>query len=311
MEIKFSNLSKEQTKELLPDGEVILLGYRGSISHDMFRPSNDPNSIDDKDVMGVFIPKVEYYLGMKTPKNHDRFIGEWDVVNYEFKKFVSLLLKNNPNVLSMLWLAPNHYIHKTEEGDELIANRDIFVSKEAYHSFTGYAYGQLKRMTALNQEALEKINQRKEALVAEGASFVDGVPTLPAGAEKPLVELLRQYEELRSKYFSGYMGDKRKSLVEKHGYDAKNAAHLIRLLRMGIEFLVDGELRVSREDKQELWDIKDGKWSLEKVQSEAEKLFELSRVAYVRSTLPAKPNYDAAEKLCVKLLSKRLFNVNI
>jgi predicted nucleotidyltransferase len=48
--------------------------------------------------------------------------------------------------------------------------------------------------------------------------------------------------------FKGYMGDKRKALVERHGYDTKNAAHLIRLLRMGIEFLRDGELNVQRHD---------------------------------------------------------------
>ena len=54
----------------------------------------------------------------------------------------------------------------------------------------------------------------------------------------------------------GYMGEKRKRLVEKFGYDTKNASHLIRLLRMGMEFLVDGELHVEREDAKELLRIK-------------------------------------------------------
>jgi len=52
------------------------------------------------------------------------------------------------------------------------------------------------------------------------------------------------------------MGAKRKSLVEKFGYDTKNAAHLILLLRMGIEFLSVGVLHVKRHDAQELLEIK-------------------------------------------------------
>jgi len=43
----------------------ILLGYRGSISHGMFVPSKDPNSIDDKDVIGICIPPMDYYYGLK------------------------------------------------------------------------------------------------------------------------------------------------------------------------------------------------------------------------------------------------------
>jgi len=53
---------------------------------------------------------------------------------------------------------------------------------------------------------------------------------------------------------------KRRELVRRLGYDAKNAAHLIRLLRMGIEFLTEGTLHVERVDAPELLDIKHGAW---------------------------------------------------
>jgi len=42
------------------------------------------------------------------------------------------------------------------------------------------------------------------------------------------------------------MGKKRRELVMRVGYDSKNAAHLIRLLRMGIEFLTEGTMYVER-----------------------------------------------------------------
>jgi len=63
------------------------------------------------------------------------------------------------------------------------------------------------------------------------------------------------------------MGTKRKMLVEKYGYDCKNAAHLIRLLRMGVEFLKDGRLYVMREDAKQLIEIKRGEWTLEQVKA--------------------------------------------
>ena len=100
------------------------------------------------------------------------------------------------------------------------------------------------------------------------------------------------------------MGAKRKELVRRVGYDAKNAAHLIRLLRMGIEFLVDGELHVERADAEQLLSIKRGEWTIERVKEEAERLFKLAEEAYVRSSLPAKPDVKKAEGLCIAIISR-------
>lgn len=235
--------------------DSILIGYRGSIAHGMYIPNSQPDSIDDKDVMAICIPSIEYYYGLRefgSRGTKEIKHNEWDIVTYELRKFVRLLAKGNPNVLCMLWLSPTDYIKKTVESSLIIQNKQLFASKAVYHSFTGYAHGQLHRMTHHT--------------------------------------------------YRGYMGEKRKRLVEKHGYDTKNAAHLIRLLRMGIEFLNEGELHVKREDSQQLLDIKRGEWTLEKVQSEADRLFKRAEAAYDNSTLPAKPNMDEINKLCVNIL---------
>lgn len=303
MTIQLKNLSIEQTAELVPVERMILLGYRGSVAHGMYTPSSDPNSIDDKDIMGVYVGELEHYLGFGRQEVFERFIGEWDAVSYELRKFVGLLTKQNPNVLSLLWLPENYYIHKSEFGQRLVESRALFASKDAYHSFVGYAHGQLKRMTHLNQEALTDIRRRADEIVRAGATIDDdtGEAKLPPGASGELREAVRQYAGLRSKYFSGYMGNKRKRLVERFGYDTKNAAHLIRILRMGIEFLTEGRLHVEREDKLELLAIKRGEWPLEKVQREAETLFQLAREANVRSPLPPEVDKRAAEELCMTL----------
>ncbi len=88
------------------------------------------------------------------------------------------------------------------------------------------------------------------------------------------------------------------------GYDAKNAAHLIRLLGMGIEFLTEGTLLVERADAAELLDIKRGEWPLEKVKSQAEHLSQLAQEAYVRSSLPPEPDRERAKRLCVEMISE-------
>lgn len=91
----------------------------------------------------------------------------------------------------------------------------------------------------------------------------------------------------------------------------KHASHLIRLLRMGIEFLNDGELYVTRQDAQQLVDIKQGKWTLDQVKKEADKLFDHLKDAYYRSKLPTKPNYEAINDLCVELVRDHYKEKNI
>jgi len=233
----------------------ILAGYVGSISHGTYVSSKDPLSIDDKDVMGLCVPPQRYYLGLCTfgsRGTQEIKRNEWDIVVYEAKKGIGLLKQGNPNVLAILWLAPNHYIRKTSAGQLLLDNRHLFVGRHVYRPFIGYATAQLRKMT--------------------------------------------HYK------FEGYMGQKRKALVDKFGYDTKNAAHLIRLLRMGIEFLKDGELYVLRHDVQEILSIKRGEWGLEKVKAEAERLFIVAEEAYLQSSLPVSPDKEAISQLCEEVI---------
>lgn len=241
----------------IPEDWVILHAWRGSIAHGMYEPSNQPGSVDDRDTMAVVIPDNTYYYGLNEfgSRGTKEFMeGEWDIVVYELQKVMRLLEKGNPNVLSLLWLPDNLYIKRSEVGENLILNRDVFSGRHVYHSFAGYANAQLHKME-------------------HGA-------------------------------FNGYMGEKRKGLVEKYGYDTKNAAHLIRLLRMAIEFLRDGRLIVDRGgyDATELLDIKHGSWSLEKVKREAERLFRRAEDAYDRSTLPPVPDHEVINELCTNYI---------
>lgn len=103
--------------------------------------------------------------------------------------------------------------------------------------------------------------------------------------------------------FEGYMGAKRKKLVEKYGYDCKNAGHCIRLLKLGIYLLNTGTLQVYREhDRQLLIDIKTGKYPLPEVQLMAEKLFTELSNAYANSILPMENNKETINTLLVEII---------
>lgn len=313
LDIKLKGLSPEQVATLLPEG-LISLCWRGSVAHGMYVPKSDPDSIDDKDVMGVYVGPLEHYLGFGRNDVYEKWEGEWDCVFYELKKFIGLLLNCNPNVLSLLWVKPNGTIYESSLGQRLRENRSIFVTKKAYHSFSGYAHDQFKKMVSFNQQAQELMAQLEQQLISFGVDpdscddghslrRLDGQPFV--GATTEMMEVVKRYRGKRRRYYSGgYMGQKRRELVRRVGYDAKNAAHLIRLLRMGIEFLTEGTVHVERADATELLDIKRGTWPLEKVKSEAERLFGLAQEAYVRSSLPPEPDRSRAERLCVEMISE-------
>jgi len=88
----------------------------------------------------------------------------------------------------------------------------------------------------------------------------------------------------------------------------KHASHLIRILRMGIEFLGNGRLQVQRKDAGQLLEIKRGEWSLEQVKVEAERLFAAAEMAYSLSRLPFWPDKEKINKLCIDMAEILLYH---
>lgn len=118
-----------------------------------------------------------------------------------------------------------------------------------------------------------------------------------------------QLRKMRADTFQGYMGAKRKALVERHGFDCKGAAHGLRLLRMCVEYLETGVMNVWREhDAEEIRAIKRGAWPLAEVQAEANVWFDRAAKAVDGSPLPAEPNYARAEELLVEIQREHWYN---
>lgn len=246
----------DQRKEIRSPENLIYLCYRGSIAHNMYIPSTDPNSVDDVDLLGVYLLPPNYYVGLSQHKLENPTTVEimepvdgvlLDCIFYELRHYTKMALRCNPNIFSALWAEPQHHILMTPAYKKIYDVKDLCLSRlQAYEAFTGYANGQLKRMTHFDHK--------------------------------------------------GYMGEKRKALVSRFGYDTKNAAHLIRLLKMGIEVLETGKMQVYRtDDRDMLLAIKTGRWTLDNVKNYAEELFEKAKAAYEKSNLRETPERGAVE----------------
>lgn len=233
---------------------LVLLGRRGSEAHGTYVPPTDPNGIDDRDLMGIVIPPASYYFGLDEWEGEEEINGVWDVVLYSFKKFVRLLMKQNPNVLSLLWLDPQDMLLENDAGRLLVRRKELFAERDlAYEAFVGYAHGQLHKMT--------------------------------------------------SGEYKGFMGAKRKALVDKYGYDCKNAAHLVRILHMGEEFQRTGALRVKRTwDVEMIREIKRGEWGIQQVHDYTDDAFLKIAAARERSVLPEKMDRGQVNDLLVKIM---------
>lgn len=301
----------------VPTGSV-LVANRGSVAHGMYVPKNDPSHIDDIDVVGIVIAPIEHYIGLTewgSRGTKEQWQGQYDCVWYEIKKAITLLLQGNPNILSLLWLEPVHYLMIGQAGSLLLTNRRLFVGKHVYDSFAGYASAQLLKMESRNPSDVREyigityeLKRRgvhpTDQNLPEDWRFHDFTDCSDWSTEK-LHQRLKHYQKKGENL--GYLGDKRKQLVLEHGYDAKNAAHCIRLLRMAKEFLSTGDMQVYRRtDRDELLDIKAGKWKLEDIKNLAEQLFAEVKQAKDSSFLPPKPDRKAVETLLVNILKESL-----
>ena len=241
---------------------LIVLALMGSHSHGTYLPPEEPDAVDDVDLMGLVVPPLPFHIGLPRWEHWRLQADELDVVIYSLDKAFRLLLKSNPNIVGLLWLRDDEYLHRHETFELLRSRRAIFSSQAAADSFAGYAYDQLKRMEAFDLERMAEYEALTKEIRGPLAEVLEAdrakLEHIARHWTLPL-ETLNRFRKLHHEHFSGYMGEKRKAMVRKYQYDVKNAAHLIRLLRMGIEFLETGELQVFRtSDAGELKRIKRG-----------------------------------------------------
>ncbi len=130
------------------------------------------------------------------------------------------------------------------------------------------------------------------------------------GLGKLVLETLRNERRYRSarrhwEQFQRWQRERnpaRAALEAKHGYDTKHGMHLIRLLRMGVEVLRTGEVKVRREDAEELLAIRDGALPYDDLLTQADALDQAMREALHTTKLPAEVDETALDELLIELI---------
>lgn len=121
----------------------------------------------DHDVMGFCIPPKGYLFpnlagyipgfghnplvfeqyqqhGIRTDKK------EYDFSIYSIVKYFELCRQNNPNMIDSLYVAEDCILFCTNIGRMVLDNRSLFLSKEVWRKFRGYAYSQLHALDSTN-----------------------------------------------------------------------------------------------------------------------------------------------------------------
>ncbi len=120
----------------------------------------------DLDIRGVYLPPFREHLSFKEHKDiryeDDNHV---EYVYHPFQKFVRLAMNNNPSILEWLFV-PEEYIKiKTEAINELLKHRILFLSKEIFFRFRGYAESEFNKITKLTGAVGEK---RKRQILEHG-----------------------------------------------------------------------------------------------------------------------------------------------
>jgi predicted nucleotidyltransferase len=118
------------------------------------------------------------------------------------------------------------------------------------------------------------------------------------------LRLEKRFSQAKSEYdkyleWQKNRNPERAALEQEWGFDLKHGLHLIRLLRMGHQVLTTGTMDVYRPDRQELLDIRHGKWPYEKLVEESTRLTDeiYTLIREDKTCLPKLPNMQILENL--------------
>ena len=135
----------------------------------------------DYDVYGLAMPRLGQIFphldgcipgfGRQTPPfnsfqqhhvKHPNEDVEYDFNIFGIVKYFEKCMDCSPNMIDSLFTPDNMVIHITRVGQMVREKRHLFLCKKAWHSFKGYAHGQLHKMGGKNPEAGSKRQKLRE-----------------------------------------------------------------------------------------------------------------------------------------------------
>jgi len=256
----------------------------------------------DMDIRGVCLAPVETLIGLSQFKQYQKENADW--VIYELRRFCSLALNANPNILDLLMAPKSSWQILDSRWETIYKNRSAFLSQKVRHTFSGYAVSQLKRIQRHRRWLIDPPDHKPSQEEFDGAW--DG-----STYQFPKVAREKEYRAACTKWknYQRWLKErnpKRAELERKFGYDTKHTSHLVRLMLQCTRLLRTGTYnpRLANEDLKMVLAVLGGDWEYEVLAHWAEDMDK--RVHEMDSVLPSRPNRRLIERLCITIYLNEL-----
>lgn len=311
------NIFKRINERIEDHGKLLFLMKSGSHLYHLNTESSD------EDYVGVFMPKEEYFFGLKNieqidcskkdkDENNKNTSEAIDCVLYEIRKFTNLCFKCNPNILEMLFVNDSEILFENsvfKKYREMLSINCPY-KKGIEGAFFGYARNQQKKM-------LEKIDNL--CIIEDTYKFLKNFLERDKDNNKLLIWEMKENKEFQQ-YFTfknhsvsvknirnfiktdtlKIIKDKLQRTVNSYGnrtnsmreigYDKKFASHVFRLLSEGKQLMETGKIKFPLDDRDFIMDVKLGKLSRKEVVELSDKYIE--DFNNCNNILPDKPKFN-------------------
>ena len=134
-------------------------------------------STSDTDIKGVYILPIDNILGNNYIEqvNDDKN----DIVYYEIRRFLELLQSNNPTLLELLSLPDDCILYKHPIFDEILNNKDKFITKGCKNSFGGMSVQQIQKAKGQNKKQNWEMDKVTRKDVLDFVYVIEGSKSIP------------------------------------------------------------------------------------------------------------------------------------
>lgn len=298
---------------------MILLGIVGSNAYG----TNHDDS--DVDLMGCTLNSgEEILLGKDFESYRD---GNTDTIIYSVNNFIDKLANCNPSMLELLGLRPEFYLIKTDIGDEILKNKEMFISKRrVIGAFKGFANQQLNRLN--NNISNFDDSKERENMLRSLENVKSNIEKRWTGENitlnlyledddikinmdmkgQSLMEFDKSYKQL-SDCMRSYRRNRKLSQKKDDKHLCKHMMNMIRSYMVCIDILKTGEIITYRENEHELlMDLLNGEY-LDSANREVDNEFwkildeykDKLREAEKETKIPLEPDWKKIDKLRIKV----------